>query len=107
MFPEEIFQQRNQESRITDRFIFIRSIGLLVPLYFRMRSKVILVIEFDGTDNTEPVSQDTGFVSIAEMPVKVLLFDLSISSSVCRHRTISSLIRIIGFIKSVVLSPCF
>ena len=37
-----------------------------------MGSKVILVIEFDGTDNTEPVSKDTGLVSIAKVTVKVL-----------------------------------
>ena len=44
-----------------------------------MGSKVILVIEFDGPDNTESVGKDTGLVSIAEVGVKLLLVDFGIS----------------------------
>ena len=47
-------------SRITNGFIFIRRIGLLVSLDLGMGSKIILVIEFDGTDNTASVVKDTG-----------------------------------------------
>ena len=72
-----------------------------------MGSKVILVIEFDGPDNTESVSKDTGLVGIAKVTIKVLLFDLWISRSMCRHRAISCFIRIIGFIKSHGFSPGF
>ena len=41
-----------------------------------MCCEIILVIELDGTDDTKAIGQDPGFISVAEMTVKILLFDL-------------------------------
>lgn len=61
-----------------------------------MGCEVIFVIELDCPDNTEPIGQDACFVSIAKMPVKLLLLDLIIGGGMGRHGTISSFIGVIG-----------
>ena len=72
-----------------------------------MGGKVIFIIEFGGAENPKTVGKDIGFAGIAEMPIKVLLLDFSICSSVCWYGTTGSLIWIIEFIKSIIFSPSF
>ena len=43
-----------------------------------MGSEVIFVIELDGANDTKSIGQDTGFKSVAEMTVKILLLDLRV-----------------------------
>ena len=41
-----------------------------------MRSKIILVVKINGANNSKSIGNNTELVSIAEMPVNVLLFNL-------------------------------
>ena len=94
MLPEEILKQGKKEPCITNGLVFIRSVGFLVTLDLWMRGKVIVIIKIDSADNAQTIRQDTGFVSITEMSVEVLLFDLLIGGSMSWHRTISRLVGI-------------
>ena len=43
-----------------------------------MLTEKILIIEFDGADDTQTVGQYTCFIGITKMTVQILLFDLII-----------------------------
>lgn len=71
---KEIREDRFQGRRIADGFIFIWGIRFLFHRQFGMGSLKSIIEKGDMADNTETVSEDGEFISIAEMAVDVLLF---------------------------------
>lgn len=57
-------------------------------------------------DDAQSVGDNAELEDIAKMPIDIELLNLRISRSMRRHGTISSLIRIIGFIKALSFRIC-
>lgn len=68
-----------------------------------MGSKIIIIVEINGTDNTKSIGDNAKFVSVAEMSFDVLLFHFMVRGIGCGHGSIDSFIwsvrtvKVIGF----------
>ena len=66
-----------------------------------MSIQKVFVIESDVTNNAKPICNHAKLVGITEMSIDVHLLDSLIGSSMGRHGSISSLIRVVRIIKVV------
>ena len=70
--------------------------GIVLPLlnrYFGMGSFEAFVEKLNVADDTESVGKDTSLLSIAEMAVYVLAFDVAVGKGTVRHEGIDHLVR--------------
>lgn len=73
----------------------------------RMGMKKIFVIESDVANNAKPIGYNAEFIGVAEMSVDVHLLDGLMGSGMCRHRTVSSFIRIVVLIEVICFCKSF
>ena len=66
-----------------------------------MGSKIILIVEINGTDNTKSIGDNVKFVSEAEMSFDVLLFHFMVRGIGCGYGSIDSFIWIVRTVKVI------
>lgn len=69
--------------------------------HVRMGSKIILIVEINGTDNTKSIGDNVKFVSEAEMSFDVLLFHFMVRGIGCGYGSIDSFIWIVRTVKVI------
>lgn len=78
---KEIGEDWFEGRRITDGFVFVGGSGFLFHGHLGVCGFKTLIEKSDMPDNAETVSEDGEFISIAEMPIDILLFSVRRGSS--------------------------
>lgn len=77
---KEIREHRLQCGGISNRLVFVRRIGFLFNRHFWVYRLKIIIQESNVAGNAQPVGEDNEFISIAEMPIAILLLGIGARS---------------------------
>lgn len=86
--------------------ILVRGVGFLFDNNVRVRCHKVFVIERDMADDAQPIGDNAKLEDIAKMSIDIQLLDFRIGRSMGRHGSVGSLIRIVGFIKTLCFRIC-